>query len=73
MPGVIDMIGTPEDGPVPVDEGIIRALRERCRSGYVEVQPAPLIPADKLEIVDGPFRGLKAVFQWELKAGGSAP
>ena len=56
MPGVIDMIGTLEDGPVPVDEGIIRDLREKCRSGYVEVQSAPLTPADKLEIVDSPFR-----------------
>jgi len=69
MPGVIDMIGTPDDGPISVDEGIIRALREKCQSGYVEVQPAAFIPADKLEIVDGPFRGLKAVFQRELKAG----
>ena len=67
--GVVSVVGTLEDGPIAVDEWIITALRERSVNGCIEVRPAPLTPGDELEVVEGPFRGLKALFQQELKAG----
>lgn len=69
LPGVVSVIGTPEDGPIAVDERIINALRERSVKGCIEVRPASLTPGDELEVLEGPFRGLKALFQQELKAG----
>jgi transcriptional antiterminator RfaH len=68
-PGVVSVVSTPKDGPVTVDETIILVLRERSCNGYIEVQPAPLFPAEELEIIAGPFQGRKALFQQELKAG----
>lgn len=67
-PGVAKVLSTPEDGPIEVDEAIIKALRERSVNGYIEVRPAPLGPGDELEIIDGPFQGLTALFEKNLKA-----
>jgi transcriptional antiterminator RfaH len=68
-PGVVSVVSTPEDGPVPVDERIISLLRERSRNGYVELKPSALSPGEELEIIAGPFQGVRALFQKELKAG----
>jgi transcriptional antiterminator RfaH len=67
--GVVSVVGTPEDGPLVVDEQIINSLRERSSSGYIEVKPALFFPGEKLQVIAGPFQGLEALFQKELKAG----
>jgi transcriptional antiterminator RfaH len=69
MPGVAGVVSTAEDGPLPVDERIITILRERSLNGYVETKPTPFFSGEKLEVVEGPFQGLKALFERELKAG----
>ena len=67
--GVINIVSTPTDGPLVVEEQIIRSLRERSVNGCIEVKPALLSPGEKLEVIAGPFQGLEALFQQELKAG----
>ena len=68
-PGIVGVVNTSEDGPTAVDERTIIALRERSLNGYIEVESAQLLPGAELEIIEGPFQGLKALFQQELKAG----
>ncbi|MBI3800859.1 MAG: hypothetical protein HY268_28270 [Deltaproteobacteria bacterium] len=67
--GVVRVVSTIQGEPIEVDEVIISALRQRSTDGYVEVQLAPLSPGEELEINHGPFRGMRALFQQELKAG----
>ena len=67
--GVATILSTSEDGPMVVDEGIIDALRERSVNGVIEVRSVPLRPGDELEIIEGPFQGLTALFEKNLKAG----
>jgi transcriptional antiterminator RfaH len=70
MSGVAGIIvSSPEDGPTVVDEQIIAILREHSLSGYVEIEPAPFFPDEELEIIAGPFQGLRALFYQELRAG----
>src|SRR3989304_4189509 len=61
-PGVAKVLSTPEDGPIEVDEAIINALRERSVNGVIEVRPVALRPGGELEIIEGPFQGLTALF-----------
>jgi len=67
--GVIGVVGTSNGGPIVVDESIIVLLREREVDGYVQIQPAPLLPGEDLEIIAGPFQGLRALFERELRGG----
>jgi transcriptional antiterminator RfaH len=67
--GVATVLSTSEDGPVVVDEAIINALRERSVNGVIEVRPVALRLGDELEIIEGPFQGLTALFEKNLKAG----
>ena len=67
--GVATVLSTSEDGPMVVDEAIIDALRERSVNGVIEVRSVPLRPGDELEIIEGPFQGLTALFEKNLKAG----
>ncbi len=67
--GVTSVLSVPEGGPIEVNKAIITTLRERSLNGYVEVQPPSLIPGEELEVIEGPFQGLTALFQQELKAG----
>jgi len=69
MAGVVSVVGTPEDGPLVVEEQIINSLRERSLNGYIEVKPSLFFPGEKLQVIAGPFQGLEALFQKELKAG----
>ena len=68
-PGVINVLSTLEDGPIDVDESLIEAIRATAVDGYVEKQPDPFYPGEELEIMNGPFQKLRALFQQELKAG----
>src|SRR5262249_25106273 len=68
-PGVINVLSTISGEPLVVNETIISTLRERSQDGYIQVSPIPFLPGEELEITEGPFRGLRALFQQELKAG----
>ena len=69
-PGVIRLVSAQRGSvPIEVDETIITTLRERSVNGYIEIQPAPFFPGEELEVIVGPFQGLRALFQQELKAG----
>ncbi len=67
--GVVSVVSTTNGGPIEVDEAIILTLRQRSANGYVEVSPVLFFPGEELEITEGPFQGLRALFQQELKAG----
>lgn len=68
-PGVLELVSGREGEPLEVEPLIITALRERSPQGWLEVQPPPFVPGEELEVVDGPFQGLRALFQQELRGG----
>ena len=63
------MVGTLKDGPLAVDEQIISILHDRSQDGYIEINPLLFSPGEELQVLEGPFQGLHALFQQELKAG----
>lgn len=67
--GVLGVISTDKEGPTEVDERLIVEIRAASVNGYIEIQPAPLVPGEEVEIIAGPFQQLRALFQHELKAG----
>jgi transcriptional antiterminator RfaH len=67
--GVVGVLSTVVGEPIEVDEAIIAALRQRSVDGHVQMPPAPLFPGEELEVTEGPFHGLRALCQQELKAG----
>jgi len=69
MPGVASVVGTIKDGPLAVDEQIISILHDRSQGGYIEINPLLFSPGEELQVLEGPFQGLHALFQQELKAG----
>jgi transcriptional antiterminator RfaH len=69
MPGVASVVGTLKDGPLAVDEQIISILHDRSQDGYIEISPFPFSPGEELQVLEGPFQGLRALFHQELKAG----
>lgn len=68
-PGVTRLLSTYEDKPLEVDEHIISTLRKRSVDGCIAVKSSPIYPGEKVDIIDGPFQGLQALFQQDLKAG----
>ncbi|HKA56410.1 MAG TPA: transcription termination/antitermination NusG family protein [Candidatus Binatia bacterium] len=68
-PGVAKVLSTALGEPIAVNDTIISALRRRSVDGYIQVSSAPFSPSEELEITEGPFRGLRVLFQQELKAG----
>lgn len=64
--GVRDVVRSGEV-PLPVDEEIIRMIRERMDGrGYVVIGPRP---GEAVEIVEGPLRGLRGVLEAEVGDG----
>jgi len=68
-PGVISVLSTAVGEPIEVNDVIISALRQRSVDGYIQMSPILLSPSEEIEIIEGPFRGLRALFQQELRAG----
>lgn len=54
------------DTPVIVDDSIIQAIRERAVEEIVTVQPPSFQRGDRVEIQDGPLRGLQGIFERDL-------
>ena len=68
-PGLGKVLSASEEGPIVVDEKIVKVLRERSKNGYIEIRPGALLPGDEVEVMNGPFRGLTALFEKSLKEG----
>ena len=52
-------------GPQPaiVPEWIINQLKARCASGPVELFERALVPAERVMVIDGPFREFEGMFE----------
>jgi transcriptional antiterminator RfaH len=53
--------------PTPVDHEVVESIRAREQEeGLIILRQPPLKPGDPVEILEGPFRGLVAIFEREL-------
>lgn len=50
-----------------VELSVIQALKERCPDGVAQIWPHSYKTGDPVRIQEGPFSGLEAVFEEELK------
>ncbi len=66
--GVKRFVGDAVGIPYVVDEEIISQVQSRINDGFVLVQQEVFQRGDKVEVQEGPFKGLTGVFQGELKA-----
>ncbi|HUF43146.1 MAG TPA: transcription termination/antitermination NusG family protein [Verrucomicrobiae bacterium] len=65
-PGVKDFL-TFGNRVAEVGDEIIQSLRRRCPDGVAAIDPVAAKPGDVVRIQEGPFAGLEAVFQGQLK------
>jgi len=65
--GVKTVVG-PENVPAVVPQHIIDQIRERMDDGVVRVRKSSFTPGEEVSIQAGPFEGLEAVFEKELKS-----
>jgi transcriptional antiterminator RfaH len=65
-PGVKDFL-TFGSRIAEVSENILEALRERCPGGIAEIDPVNAKPGDRVKINEGPFSGLEAIFEQNLR------
>lgn len=65
--GVKSVVG-PENVPAAVPEDVIDRIRKRMDDGVVHIQPCSFVPGEDVSIQAGPFEGLEAVFEKELKS-----
>jgi len=65
-PGVQDFVkfGTRFD---EMEEGILQGLRERCPEGVARVEPRLYRSGETVMIKEGPFAGLEALFERDMK------
>ncbi|RMF84528.1 MAG: transcriptional activator RfaH [Nitrospinota bacterium] len=53
--------------PTPIDDTVIASIRAREQEeGIIVLHQPPLQPGEAVEILDGPFKGLVAIFEREL-------
>jgi len=64
--GVKRVVGN-DDGPVPVPEAVVQSLRARESDGLIvfEQYGREPGPGDEIEVMEGPLKGLKGLFQKE--------
>src|SRR4030095_10238141 len=67
--GAVNILSSGVKEPSRIDRRFITNLRNRSLHGYITVQPPSLVAGEELEVVAGPFEGVAALFQQELKAG----
>lgn len=67
--GVKRVVGVKEI-PVPIPDGIIHEIKSREVNGLIEIEKYGEKPevGDEIEVVEGPLKGLRGVFQKELTA-----
>ena len=65
--GVKRVVGN-EQGPIPMDEQLIRDIRAREIDGLIELSKHGVEPSigDEIEVVEGPLRGLRGIFKKDL-------
>lgn len=65
--GVKRIVGN-DEGPVPIDEEIIDAVRSREIEGYVELEKYGTLPevGDEIEVAEGALKGLRGIFKKEV-------
>ena len=64
--GVDKIVSFGNQPPTPVDDQVIQAMKDRIKDGYVILAPADLIAGDIVEIRNGPFEGLSAIFERKI-------
>jgi transcriptional antiterminator RfaH len=52
--------------PAIVDDEIIESIKRPLHDGYVTLLHPPFIPGQLVRIKEGPFRGVKAIFEREM-------
>lgn len=52
--------------PAEVAAELVAAIEARMRDGYVVLDPPPLSPGQRVEVVEGPLRGYTGIFQGDL-------
>jgi len=65
--GVKRVVGNRE-GPIPIDEEIIKGIKSREQNGLIEFQKYGEEPevGDEIEVVEGPLKGLRGIFKKEV-------
>jgi transcriptional antiterminator RfaH len=65
--GVKRVVGN-DAGPIAVDDAVIEQIRVREVEGYIEFEKFGELPSigDEIEVMEGPLKGLRGVFQREL-------
>jgi transcriptional antiterminator RfaH len=64
--GVNRVVGTTE-GPIPVPHSVVDFIRENSNKGIVEIKERPFQKGDLVQVLHGPFKGIIAVFERELR------
>jgi transcriptional antiterminator RfaH len=65
--GVKRIVGN-EEGPIPIEERILKEIQAREVDGFIELfkyGPAPQV-GDEIEVAEGPLKGLRGVFKKDL-------
>jgi transcriptional antiterminator RfaH len=65
--GVKRIVGN-DQGPIPMDEGLIREIKAREIDGLIELSKHGVEPVigDEIEVVEGPLKGLRGIFKKDL-------
>ncbi|MBS3818411.1 hypothetical protein KGY73_02740 [bacterium] len=65
--GVKEVVGN-QQGPIPISEKVIQEIQAREINGFVELEKYGEKPevGDEIEVMEGPFKGLKGIFKKEI-------
>lgn len=65
--GVKRIVGN-DDGPIPIPEEVIGSLKAREKDGLIVLEKYGQEPrvGDEIEVMEGPLRGLRGLFQKEI-------
>lgn len=66
--GIRRIVGDGTGSPYVMDEAIIENIRSRIKDGFVQFEPVNFDAGDDVIIREGPLKGLRGVFQKEVKA-----
>ncbi len=62
LPGVLDLVSAGAE-PIPVPSLVIDEIKCRGVDGIIEIKEDALKKDDQVRVVEGPFRGLEAIFE----------
>ena len=71
LPGVRGLVSAGSEA-LAVPRVIVEEIRRRSVDGVVEITPKPLSPGERVTVVEGPFKGLEAVFERYLSGADRA-